>query len=174
MAASQAIASAAAPSSHARPAALGGFGAVPGPLGADLRGPLLLQGRAAVQPEQVRQRDMRPHLDRLPGPLRQQARSDQAAQRLQQRVVVPLRLRAVVLGSGRGGQRVQHRADDRGALRGQVTGHHAGAGEGGHQPHRAVLERLGGILIGQLRPGPLVDLGGQPGQVPQVHPCLGG
>ena len=145
------------------PAALGGFGAVPGPGGADLGGPFLLQGGAAVQPQQVGQGHVRPHLDRLPGPLGQQARRDQAPHRLLQRVVIPLRLRAVILGSGRGGQRVQHRAHDRGALGGQVTVHHARAAEGGLQPHAAVLERPRRVLVGQVRAGPLVDLGGQPG-----------
>jgi hypothetical protein len=55
---------------------------VRGPLGADLRGPFLLQGGAAVQPEQVGQRHVRPRPDRLPGPLRQQARRDQPAHAL--------------------------------------------------------------------------------------------
>ena len=53
-----------------------------GPPGPDLGGPLFLQGGAAVQPEQVRQRDVRPDLDRLPGPLRHQVRGDQAAHAL--------------------------------------------------------------------------------------------
>jgi len=47
-----------------------------------------------------------------------------------QRVVVSLGLRPVVLGAGRGGQRVQHRAHDRGALRGQITGQDTRALEG--------------------------------------------
>ena len=39
----------------------------------DLRGPLLLQGGVGVEQQQVGQRDVHPGLDRLPGPLRQQA-----------------------------------------------------------------------------------------------------
>ena len=87
------------------------------PRGADPAGPLLLQRGAAVQHHQVRQRDMRPGLDRLPGPLRQQPRGDQPLQRLVQRIVVPLGLAAVILRPGRGRQRIQHRAHDRRALR---------------------------------------------------------
>ena len=172
IAASQAIASAASPSSHAPPSPPPSEAAArcAAHCGADLRGPLLLQGGAAVQPEQVGQRDVRPDLDRLTGPLRQQVRRDQAAHRLLQRVVVPLGVRPGVLGAGRGGQGIQDSRHDRGALRSQVTIQHAGALEGGHQLHAAVLERPRGVLIGKVRAGPLVDLGGQPGQVPQVHP----
>lgn len=63
------------------PAFCGG-GAVGRPLGADLGGPLFLQGGAAVQTEQVSQGNMSPHLDRLPSPLRQQVTSDQPAHAL--------------------------------------------------------------------------------------------
>ena len=122
IAASQAIASAASPSSQAPPSlplsdAAARCAAHRGP---DLRGPLLLQGRAAVQREQVGQGDVRPDLDRLPGPLGQQARRDQPPHGLLERVVVPLLPGPVVFRPGRGGQRVQHLAHDRGALRGQV------------------------------------------------------
>ena len=142
IAASQAIAAAASPSSHAPPsppvseaaARCAAHG------GADLRGPLLLQRGAAVQPEQVRQRDVRPDLDRLTGPLRQQARRDQAAHRLLQRVVVPLLPGPGVLGAGRGGQRIQHRRHDRGALRSQVPVQHASTLERRLQPHAPVPE----------------------------------
>ena len=54
-------------------------GTARGPGRADLRGPLLLQRRAAIQPEQVRQRDVRPDLDRLTGPPGQQPGRGQAA-----------------------------------------------------------------------------------------------
>ena len=40
----------------------------------DLRGPLLLQSRVAVEQQQVRQRDVHPGLHRLPSPLWQQVR----------------------------------------------------------------------------------------------------
>ncbi len=140
-----------------------------GPLRADLRGPLLLQGRAAVQPEQVRQGDVRPDLDRLPGPLRQQARRDQAAHRLLESVVIPLLLRPVVLRPGRGGQRLQHRADDRRALRGQVPGQDTRALEGRLQPHAAITEPACRVLIGQVGSGPLVHLGEQRAQVRQAQ-----
>ena len=63
-------------------AALGRLGPAGRPGGADLRGPLLLQGRAALEPEQVGQRHVRPGLDRLPGPLGQQIRRGQAAHAL--------------------------------------------------------------------------------------------
>jgi hypothetical protein len=61
------------------PAVTAGFGrgrAVRGPGRADLRGPLLLHRRTSVQPEQVRQRYVRPHLHRLPGPLGEQSAGD--------------------------------------------------------------------------------------------------
>ena len=95
---------------------------------------------------------------------------DQAAHRLGQRVVVPLRLGPGVLGPGRGGQRVQHRGDRLGAFRGQVPGQDPGALERGDQPHRPVIERLVLVLIGRGGPGLLVDLPEQLGQVPQAHP----
>ena len=74
IAASHAIAAAASPSSHApsdAPVSDAGR-AAGGPPGPDLLGPLLLQGGVAVEQEQVGQGDVRPGLDRLPGPLRQQ------------------------------------------------------------------------------------------------------
>jgi len=61
------------------PAGPGGLGAVRRPLRPDLGGPLLLQGGAAVEPEQVGQGDVGPDLDRLPGALGEQIRRDQAA-----------------------------------------------------------------------------------------------
>ena len=176
IAASQAMASAASPSSHAPPPPppSEAAGAVRGPLRADLRGPLLLQRRAAVQPEQVGQGDMRPDLDRLPGPLRQQPGRGQAAHRLLQPVVIPLLPGPGVLRPGRGGQRIQHRADDRGALRGQVPGQDARALEGGLQPHAAITQAPLWVLIGQVAAGPLVHLGEQRTQVPQAQPRRGG
>ena len=84
IAASQAIAPAASPSSQA-PSLAAGLGrgrAVRGPPLPDLRGPLLLQRRVAVQQQQVGQRDVHPDLHRLPGPLRQQVRGDQPPHRL--------------------------------------------------------------------------------------------
>ena len=75
---------------------------------------------------------------------------------------------------GRGGQRVQHRADHRRALRGQVPRQDTRAAERGHQPERPVLQPAVGVLIGQVRPGPLVELRGQRGQAPQVHPGVRG
>jgi hypothetical protein len=80
---------------------LGGFGAAGGPGGADLRGPFVLQGGAAVQPEQVGERDVGPDLDRLPGPLGQQVGSDEAAHGFVERVVVPLLPGPVILRAGR-------------------------------------------------------------------------
>ena len=95
----------------------------------------------------------------------------QLAHRLQQRVVVPLRMRPGVLGACRGAQRVQHRPHHRGAL--LVSGHrtpprHPGtsspaAPRGPRRPGRAPHR---GGTAGTFR--------GQPGQVPQVHPGTGG
>jgi len=53
---------------------------------------------------------------------------------------------------------------------GQVPGHDPRAAERGLEPHGPVIEVQARILIGQIRPGPLVHLRGQLGQVPQVHP----
>ena len=138
--------------------------------GADPAGPLPLQGGAAVELEQVGQGDVRPHLDRLPGPLGQQPGRDQPAHRLLEGVVVALLLRAGVLGPGRRRQRLQHRAHHRGALRGQVPGQHPRTLERGLQPDGPVLQRPVRILIGQVGPGPLVHLGDQRGQVRQPQP----
>ena len=61
-----------------------------------------------------------------------------------ERVVVPLLLGPVVLRPGRGGQRVQHLAQDRRALRGQVPVEDASTLEGGLQPHpRSANPRAG-------------------------------
>ncbi len=140
------------------------------PPGADPGGPLLLQRRVGVQHQQVRQRDVHPGLDRLPGPLRQQAPGEEAAHRLVHRVVVALGVAAGVLGAGRRGQRVQDRADHGCALGREVAGDDPGALEGGLHPHRPVPEPVvRAVLTGTgLRPGD--DLAGQAGQVPQVHP----
>ena len=54
--------------------------------------PLLQQGGTALKHHQIRQRDMRPHLDRLPGPLGQQPGGDQPLARLMKSIVVTLRL----------------------------------------------------------------------------------
>src|SRR5204863_192862 len=82
--------------------------------------------RAALQPEQVRQRDVGPDLDGLTGPLGQYPGRDQAAHGFLQRVVVPLWLGPGVLGPGRGGQRVQDSGDGFGAFRGQIAGQDPG------------------------------------------------
>jgi hypothetical protein len=68
------------------PTAFGRGGAVPGPPGTHMRRPLLLQRRAAVQPKQVGQRDMRPHFHRLPGPLGQDTGGDQPTHALVQKL----------------------------------------------------------------------------------------
>ncbi len=144
---------------------------MPGPLPADPRGPLLLQRGVHVQLEQVRQGDVGPDLDRLPGPLRQQARRDQPPHRVLQRVMVALAVGAVVVGAAGGGQRVQHRGQDRGALRAQIPGHHPGAAERGLQPDRPVLEPRPVFI---RRAGLGVHLRGQLGQVPQAQPARRG
>ena len=53
-------------------AGLGGVRAARGPPRPHLLGPLVLQGGVGVEQQQVGQGDVRPGLDRLPGPLRQQ------------------------------------------------------------------------------------------------------
>ena len=173
IAASHAIASAASPSSHAPSVApvSDGVRAAGGPPGPDLLRPLLLQRRVAVEQEQVGQGDMRPGLDRLPGPLRQQAAGGQRPHRLGQRVVVPLPLGPVVLLPGRRGQRVQHRGDRGGALGGQVAVQDPGPADRGGQLHLAVRELPARVLIGQIPPGPHVHLREQRRQVRQPQPA---
>ena len=155
------------------PAAFGRGRPVPGPPRPHLRRPFLLQRGAAVQPEQVRQGDVRPHLHRLPGPFGEQPGRGQPAHGLLQRVVVPLLLGAGVLGAGRGGQGVQHSRDGFGTLGRQVTVQDTGALERRDQPHGPVVEYLVFVLVGGCGPGLLVDLAVQLGQVLQAHPGQG-
>src|ERR1700750_1542883 len=140
------------------PAAFGGSGAVPGPPGTDLGGPLVQQGRTPVQAHHVGQRDVRPDFDRLAGPLRHQIGGDQPLHGFLEGVVIPLGLAAVVFLPARGGQRVQHLGHHRRALRRQVSRHDAGPAESGLQPDGTVVERLVLILAGDLGLGALVDL----------------
>ncbi len=157
------------PGPAATPAAGGGAGAVPGPLRPDPGRPLLQQRRAAVQDHQVGQGDVHHGLDRLPGPLRQQARGDQPPHRFLQGVMAALRLAPGILRPGRGRQRVQHRGQNGGALRGEIPGQDPGALERGLQLHRPVAERLVLVLVFVLGEGPGVDLPGQPGQVRHIR-----
>ena len=117
----------------------------------------------------------------LPGPLGQQPRADQPQHCLLQRVVAALRLAPDILRPGRRGQRIQHRAHDGRALRGQVPGQHPGAAERGLHPDGPVRERLILLLAGALLRVPVlvldlvfgegagVDLPGQPGQVRHIR-----
>jgi hypothetical protein len=57
--------------------AVGGLGAAGGPADPHLGDPLGCQHRPVVQGAQLGQRDVRPHLDRLPGPLGEQAAGGQ-------------------------------------------------------------------------------------------------
>ena len=125
------------------------------------------------QPEQVRQRDVHPDLDRLPGPLRQQVRGGQPAHRLGQRVVVPLLLGPVVLLPGRGGQRVQHRRDRRGALRrsGPRASPRRRRSWWPASRSRSANSRRPGPASGQVAPGPHVHLREQRRQVLQPQPA---
>ena len=169
MAASHAMASATSPSSHApsfAPDSDAG-GAAGGPPFPDLRGPLVLQGRAGVEQDQVGQRDMRPGFDRLPGPLGQQPTSGQPPHRLLERVVVPLILGPRVLGPGRGGQRVQHPAHHLRALRREVPVHDSRPAERGGQFQATVIEVPVRVLVGQVPSSPLVHLPEQRGQLLQ-------
>jgi len=101
-----------------QPGPLAGGGAVRGPPGPQFGGPLLLQGRAAVEAEQVGQGDVRPYFDRLPAALGDHADGDQPLHGFLQGVVVTLLLAAVVFVAGRGGQGVQDLADGLGTLGG--------------------------------------------------------
>ena len=150
-------------------AGLGGVRAAGGPPRPHPPGPFLLQGGVGVEQEQVGQRDVRPGLDRLPGPLRQQAAGGQPAHRLRQRVVVPLALRPVILVPGRGGQRVQHRGDRGGALGGQVAVQDPGPADRGGQLHLPVREVPARVLIRQVPAGPHIHLREQAGQVRQAQ-----
>jgi len=85
--------------------------------------------------------------------------------------VVPLLLAAVVLFPGRGAERVQHLADDRGALGGQVAVQDPGPAERGGQLHATVREVPVRVLIGPLGPGPFVHFRGHRGQFVQPQPA---
>ena len=152
-------------------AGLGGVRAAGGPPRPHLLRPFVLQGGVAVEQHQVGQGDVRPGLDRLPGPLRQQARRGQPPHRLGQRVVVPLPLGPVVVFPGRGGQRVQHRGHRGGAPGGQVPVQDPGAADRGGQLHLPVRELPARVLIGQVPAGPHVHLGEQARQVRQPQPA---
>ena len=132
----------------AHTAARRGPGPVPRPPRADPAGPLRLQRRAPLQHHQVRQRDVHPRLDRLAGPLRQQTRGHEPLHRVLKRIMAPLRLAPGVLRARRGGQRIQHRAHDRRALRRQVPVHHPGTLERRLQLDRPVIENL--VLVRAL------------------------
>jgi hypothetical protein len=60
---------------------------------------------------------------------------------------------AGVLRAAGGGQRLQDRADQGGALRGQVAGQDPGAAERGLQPDGTVLERLPRVIVTGVRAG---------------------
>ena len=66
----------------------------------------------------------------------------QLTHRLLQRVMTALRLAPGILRAGRRRQRIQHRAHDRRALRGQIPRQHPGTPERGLHPHAPVRERL--------------------------------
>ena len=124
-----------------------------------------------VQLAQVGERHVDQGLDRLPGPLRQQAGGQQPLHRLGQRVVVALRPGPQVPGPGRGRQGVQDGLDHGGALGGQVAAQDPGAVQGGVQEQRPVQ------APGPGRRGPAGRSGtGSPrrsGQRPQVRPGPG-
>ena len=128
------------------------------------------EGGAALQAEQVGQGHVYPGLNRLTGPLRQQVAGRQSPHRFLQSIVVPLLLCAGVLGPRRSRQCVQHLADHRRALRGQVPVENARALEGCLQPHPAIGEVAARVLIRQVGPGPLVHLREQCRQVRQPQP----
>ncbi len=143
-----------------------------GPLLPDLRGPLLLQRRIAVEQHQVGQRDVHPGLDRLPGALGQQVGGHEPPHGFGQRVVIPLLPGPVVLLPGWSAQRVQDLPDHLGAFGGQVSVDDPGPTERGGQLETAVLERGVRVLIGQLGAGPFVHLRGQRRQLFRPQPRL--
>ena len=168
------MARAASPSSHAPPSPVADRRrrAVRGPPGPVLRDPRVLQRRPGVPVGELGEGDVDQGLDRLPGPLREQARGQQPAHRLFQRVVVPLRPGPQVPAPRRGGQRVQHRLHHRGALRGQVPADDAGAVQRRLQRHAPVQVPAVLILRVRLR-GPVPDLRADRGQRPQARPGPG-
>jgi hypothetical protein len=85
--------------------------------------------------------------------------------------VVPLLPGPVILFPGWSAQRVQHLADDRGALGGQVSVDHPGPAERGGQLETAVREVPVRVLIGPLGPGPFVHFRGHRGQFVQPQPA---
>src|ERR1035441_5988474 len=68
---------------------------------------------------------------------------------------------AGVLRAAGGGQRLQDRADQGGALRGQVAGQDPGAAERGLQPDGTVLERLPRVIVTGIGAGAVLVLLGQ-------------
>ncbi len=142
----------------------------PGPVLAD---PLVLQRGVLVQLAELGEVDVHQGLDRLPGPPGQQIRGQQAAHRLGQRIVVPLRAGAQVPAARGGGQGVQDGLHHRGAFGGQVAVDDAGAVQGGVQGQPAV-QVLVVVGVGVGPGGAGADLRADRGQCPQVRPGPGG
>ena len=124
-------------------------GAVRGPPGPVLGDPLVLEDGVLVQVEQLGEVDVHQRLDRLPGPLGQEIRGQQAPHGLFQRVVAALRVGAQVTGSLRHGQGVEDGLDHRGAFRGEIAADDSGPG---WNPTPAKTGR-GGACGGGTRPG---------------------
>ena len=96
---------------------------------------------------------------------------DQPPARLLQRVVLALALGPQILRARPLAQRVQHRLQRRGALRGQVPVQLPGAAEGGVQPHPPVREPVIAVVVGPAQPAPhLLGQRAQVGQRPRRRP----
>src|ERR1035441_10177058 len=97
----------------------------------------------------------------------------ESAHRLFESVVVPLLMTAGVAGAAGGGQRLQDRADQGGALGGEVARQDPGTLERGLQADGPVLEGPARVIVTGVRAGAGLDLSSQGGQVAQVHALTG-
>jgi hypothetical protein len=145
---------------------------VRGPPGSVFADPRVLQRRVLIHRAEFSKGNVDQRLDRLPGPLGQQIRSQQPSHRLRQRVVVALRPGAQVPAAGRGGQGVQHRLHHRRALRREVAVDDPGPLERCVKRHPAV-QVLILLIVRVWRRGPVPDLRADRGERPQVRPGPG-
>ncbi len=127
------------------------------------RGARVRRGQAAELVQGHEQLD----LGGLAGPVGQPAGGDQPAAGLLQRVVLALALGPDVLRSGPLAEGVQHGAQRRGALRGEVAFQPPGAAEGRAEVQRPVVEPVA-VIVGTG--GAAAHLLRQPRQVGQVGP----
>ena len=120
----------------------------------------------AGQAQQLVEGHVQVDLGGLASPVGQPA-GDEAAARFGEGVVLPLARRPGVFRAGLDGQGVQHRAQRRGAVGGQLAVEGAGAAEVGEQPDPPVAEPVT-VTVAVGAGEPLVQLLGQRGQVGQA------